>query len=71
MSDGLAALLGERLGALASEAERLGAPPDAVERLLAAASVAAMRALALSIVGDAERDDATAEAARRPLRDAA
>jgi hypothetical protein len=72
MSDRLAALFSDRLGALASAAERLGAPPAAVERLLTAASVATMRALALRMLTDRKRDDAqTSERGARRLRDAA
>ena len=72
MSDRFAALLSKRLGSLSSAAERTGAPPESVERLLGAASVAAMRGLALAMLTD--RRDAHADTAERPtgtLRDAA
>ena len=72
MSDRLAALLSERIGAVASAAERVGAPPQAVERLLSAASVAAMRAVALATITDRKPDGrAKRDGDPRKLRDAA
>ena len=72
MSDRFAALLSNRLGSLSSAAERTGASPESVERLLGAASVAAMRGLALALL--TENGDAHAETPERTtgtLRDAA
>jgi len=72
MSDRFAALLSNRLGSLSSAAERTGASPESVERLLGAASVAAMRGLALALLTEHVDDRAdTPERAAGTLRDAA
>jgi hypothetical protein len=73
MEDRLARVLSSRIDALASAAGRSAADARAIDRLLETASVAALRAVALAVLTDAEGRDTRpgAAPAHATLRDAA